>query len=244
MQTLKVSGEERAAWLSRCPLFADLPAQDRDALAEALTARAFEAGEALFREGDEALGFYVLWEGQAKVSRFGPDGREQVVHLIRPGEPCGEVPAFEGGAFPATATALGSVKALYLPRSRFLELGMRRPQLFLGMLAILSRRLRGLVQLVDDLALRDVSARLARYLLDLADDDAESAAVRLPTTKSVLAGRLGTISETLSRTFARLQAQGLIRVEGRTLHLLDPQALRAISEGRGEGERRTAKIER
>ena len=244
METLKTTRQERAAWLSRCPLFATLPEADRLALAEVLVAKGYAAGEALFHEGEEAQGFHLLWEGQVKVSRFGPDGREQVVHLIRPGEPCGEVPAFEGGAYPATATALGPAKTFYLLRSRFLDLGMRRPQLLLGMLAILSRRLRGLVQLVDDLALRDVSARLARYLLGLADSAARPSAVRLPTTKSVLAGRLGTISETLSRTLARLQAQGLIRVEGRTLHLLDPQALRAISEGRGEGERRTAKIER
>jgi CRP-like cAMP-binding protein len=243
METLKTTPQERAAWLAHCPLFAELPAQDREALAGALVAKGYEAGEALFQQGDEAQGFHLLWRGQVKVSRFGPDGREQVVHLIRPGEPCGEVPAFEGGAYPATATALGPAATFYLLRSRFLDLGMRRPQLFLGMLAILSRRLRGLVQLVDDLALRDVSARLARHLLDLSDRGGGGGAVRLATTKAILAGRLGTISETLSRTFARLQSQGLIRVEGRTIHLLDPQALREIAEGRGEGERRKTKGE-
>lgn len=232
MRTLKATAEEKLAWLERSPLFEGLPSEDVKALAAVVSARAFEAGQSLFHEGEEAAGFHVVVEGQVKVSRYGADGREQVLHVLRSGEPCGEVPAFAGGRFPASAEALSAARTLYLSRERFLELGRRRPELLLGMLAVLSRRLRGLVELVDDLALKDVGARLARYLLDLSREQGGTAEVRLPTTKALLAGRLGTIPETLSRTLARMQGSGWIRVKGRSVSLLNIDAIRALAEGR------------
>jgi CRP/FNR family transcriptional regulator len=232
MRTLRASAKERLVWLAKSPLFKELPEKDTRALACAVLARAYEAGEALFREGEEAAGFHVVVEGQVKVSRYGPEGREQVLHVLRAGEPCGEVPAFSGGRYPATAEALTAARTIYLSRERFLELGRKRPELLLGMLAVLSRRLRGLVELVDDLALKDVGARLARHLLDLSEENGGAPEVRLPTTKALLAGRLGTIPETLSRTLARMQGAGWIRVSGRVVALLDPQSLSDLAEGR------------
>lgn len=232
MRALKVTAEEKLAWLGKSPLFAGLAEGDLRALSGVLVTRAFDSGEALFREGDEAAGFHLVTEGQVKVSRYGGDGREQVLHVLWAGEPCGEVPAFAGGRFPATAEALSAVKTMYLSRERFLDLGRRRPELLLGMLAVLSRRLRGLVELVDDLALKDVGARLARYLLDLSEEQAGAGEVKLPTTKALLAGRLGTIPETLSRTLARMQGSGWIDVRGRMVALVNTDALRNLAEGR------------
>jgi CRP/FNR family transcriptional regulator len=220
------------AWLLRSPLFEELPEKGAKALAEAASPRSLEAGASLFHEGEEAHGFYLIVEGQVKVSRYGGDGREQVLHVLGPGEPCGEVPAFTGGRYPASAEALRETTALYLPRDRFLNLGRQRPEILLGMLAVLSRRLRGLVELVDDLALKDVSSRLARYLLGLSEEKRGSRVVRLPTTKAVLASRLGTVSETLSRTLARMGDEGLIRVSGRCVTLINRTALQALAEGR------------
>lgn len=100
----------------------------------------------------------------------------------------------------------------------------------LTILATLSRRLRRFVGLIDDLSLKDVSARLAKYLLELAEREGRDV-VTLSTTKSVLASRLGTIAETLSRTFRKLQSREMIDVHDRTIRIVNREALRDIAEG-------------
>ena len=99
------------------------------------------------------------------------------------------------------------------------------------MLAVLSGRLRHLVQLVEDLSLKEVSARLAKYLLDLSLRGDGGAVVVLETTKTVLASRLGTVAETLSRTLTRMQRRGIIRVQGRTIAITDADGLQALAAG-------------
>ncbi|MEW5763975.1 MAG: Crp/Fnr family transcriptional regulator [Acidobacteriota bacterium] len=227
MKPLTLDAPSRAAALGASPLLQGLAPQDLECLARIASARRYEAGEVLFLAGDEAAGFFLVLTGQVKVSRFGADGREQVIHLLGPGQPCGEVPVFEGGAYPATASALGRVDSLFLARAAFLELAGRRPQILLGMLAILSRRLRALVDLVDDLSLKEVAARLARHLLAL-QREAGGDRVELETAKGTLASRLGMSPETLSRTLAKLQRQRLISVEGRTVRILDRPGLEGL----------------
>ena len=215
--------------LRSCALFADLEDAERGALVDIARARHFARQEALFRHGDPAEGFHVVVEGQVKVCRYGPDGREQILHVLGPGEPCGEVPAFQGRTFPANAVALETVETLFFLRRDFVALGSRQPSLLLNMMGVLSARLRHFVELVDDLSLKEVTARLARYLLENAK---EGDVVALPTTKAVLASRLGTIAETLSRTLARLQRDQLIEVEGKRVALLDRPGLADVAEGR------------
>jgi CRP/FNR family transcriptional regulator len=223
--------EARAQLLRSCGLFADLDSGDRLDLARLAVPRRFARQEALFHQGDESEGFHVVASGQVKVSRYGPDGREQILHILAEGDPCGEVPVFQGESYPATAVALEPSQTLYFRRRDFLDLGSRRPGLLLSMMGVLAARLRHFVELVDDLALKEVSARLARHLLESADAQ-DSDTVTLQTTKAVLASRLGTIAETLSRTLARLQRDGLIQVEGKRVTLLDRSGLEGLAEGR------------
>jgi CRP/FNR family transcriptional regulator len=112
----------------------------------------------------------------------------------------------------------------------FLALLKGSPQLAVNMIVALSQLLRGFASLVDALALREVSARLAKYLLD-ASLRAQSDTAVLDVRKSVLASRLGTVSETLSRTLRRMREAGVIAVEGQRIHILDRLALQRIAAG-------------
>lgn len=232
MKTLPCEEDERSRMLSVSPIFGPLAPEECGHLARFAMARAYAQGEVLFREGDVADDLIIVVAGRVKLSRFGADGREQVIHVVGAGQPCGEVPVFEGGAFPATAEAIEDVVVVVLPRNAFLEIARANPQVLLSMLAILSRRLRGLVDLVDDLSLKEVSSRLARHLLRLSADAGGSGEIQLDCTKAALASRLGTIAETLSRTFARLQREGLVEVRGRRVVILDAAALKGLSSGR------------
>ena len=94
------------------------------------------------------------------------------------------------------------------------------------MLAVLSRRLRQFATQIENLSLKEGPARLAGYLLYTAEEQGSSDSVSLPVSKGQLASLLGTIPETLSRIFARMSEDGLIRVEGRSITIIDREGLR------------------
>ena len=192
--------------------------------------REYDTGECLFHQEQPANGFHVIVEGRVNVHRVGIDGREQVLHLMGRGDLCGEVPVFEGDCYPAAAKAVGTVRTLYVPRDGFLALSRKQPEILLEILAELSRRLRRFVGLIDDLSLKEVSARLAKYLLDLSVH-AQSGEVQLDSTKAMLAARLGTIAETLSRTLKKMQTRKIIDVRGKRVTILDRDALVDLAAG-------------
>jgi CRP-like cAMP-binding protein len=126
--------------------------------------------------------------------------------------------------------ALKKTRTFYLSRGGLLEVARDHPEVLLSMLATLSLRLRRFVGLIDDLSLKDVSARLAKFILEQASEQ-ERATVSLNTTKAALASRLGTIAETISRTFRKLQEAGVIDVKGRSITILNEKTLRDIADG-------------
>ena len=137
---------------------------------------------------------------------------------------------FEGGTYPAAAEAVRESRVLYLPRDAILRVTRAEPDILLAMLAVLSRRLRRFVGLIDDLSLKDVGTRLAQYLVAQANDTG-SDRITLSITKGMLAAHLGTIAETVSRTLRKMQEQGLIVVEGRQITIREREALEDIAEG-------------
>ncbi len=231
MKTLRTNLRGRADLLRRCSLFDRLSARDVEEVARVSMLRRYETEEYLFNQDETAHGFYVVAGGRLKVHRTGVDGREQILHMFGAGEICGEVPVFEGEAYPASAVAVDTLETLYVPRKDFLALGKRRPEILLEMLAVLSLRLRRFVHLIDDLSLKEVSARVAKYLLDL-HARAETETVQLDSTKATLASRLGTIAETLSRTLRKMQQRKVIDVAGRQITIVDREELIELAAGK------------
>jgi CRP/FNR family transcriptional regulator len=228
MEKLRVDLTTRAELLAACPLFADLAPADREHLAGRASLRRFSAGEILLRQGAPALGFYVVASGKVAVTRQVPDGRGRLLHLFGPGEVVGEVPTFAGGAYPAQVTATGEAEALFLLRDDLLAVGREQPEVLLAMLAALSQRLRRFVALVEDLSLKDVSARLAVRLLNLAEAQVGDTVV-LPVAKGVFAAELGAAPETLSRLLRKLRDAGVIAVAGRRITLRDRARLAELA---------------
>jgi len=214
--------------LAGIPLFAGLSQEQYAALARIAVRRACRKGEEIFNEGDEGTGFYVVLAGRVKISKVSLEGKEQILHMVGPGEPFGEVPVFTGQGFPADASAAAQSALLFFPRVAFVGLIRKDPTLALNMLAQLSRRLRQFAGLVEDLSLKEVPARLAKYLLYLVDRDGQGA-VELDISKGQLAALLGTIPETLSRILTKLDRQGLIRSRGKQIRIVDREGLERIA---------------
>jgi CRP-like cAMP-binding protein len=217
--------------LMEIPLFEGLPKDQLGDLASIALAKPYGRGATIFTEGESGTGFYVLLEGRVKIFKLSPDGKEQILHIFGPGEPFGEVPVFEGRAFPANAEALDSSRALYFPRTAFVSLIERNPSLAMSMLGVLSRRLRTFTVLVDNLSLKEVPGRLAAHLLYLSRDVQNTDDVELDISKGQLAAMLGTIPETLSRILARLTKHGYIESDGRRIRILDRSGLKELAEG-------------
>jgi CRP/FNR family transcriptional regulator, dissimilatory nitrate respiration regulator len=217
-------------------LFSGVPEADLEALARLAVSKDFARQATIFWEGREAQGFYLLSRGYVKLVKSSPDGKEYIIRLVGPGETFAEAAVFSDATYPATAMALEDCQTLFFPKAPFLRHLAASPTLARNMLATLSRLMLHLTRQLEDLSLKEVSARLARYLLERCQESHgridKGLAFELPTTKTHLAAYLGTIGETLSRTLSRLKGQGVIEVEKGRITITDPAVLKKIASGK------------
>lgn len=206
-------------------LFEGLPEQQIIDITNIAVLKTYQRGESIFFEGDEGNGFYMVGEGRVKIFKVSPSGKEHILHIFGQGEPFGEVPVFHGRPFPANAEAIVKSKTIFLPRNQFVLLVEANPSIALNMLAVLSQRLRRFASQIENLSLKEVPERLAGYLVYLSHEHGDSDEVELDISKGQLASLLGTIPETLSRIFAKMSEEGLIKVNGRKISLLNRQGL-------------------
>ena len=227
----RVKTEELTGALRRIPLFATLPAPLLEEIARLCGVRRVRKGELLFSEGDAAGYLPVLLAGQVKLLRIGPEGREQVLHLVRAPASFAEAAVFGPGVFPAATVVVEAGQLATVPRPALLDLLRRRPEMALALLASMSFWLRRLVDLVDGLALHTVEERVAAYLWSAFARSgatlASGAQIRLEEPKRLIAALCGTAPEVLSRTFRRLASDGVVQVSGPMATILDPAALAA-----------------
>lgn len=206
-------------------LFQGLPQEQLAEIEKIAVEKKFGRGETVFFEGDAGNGFYIVKSGKVKIFKVSLHGKEQILGIFNEGEPFGEVPVFHGQPFPANAESLVKTSLLFFPRKEFVAILTQSPSIALNMLATLSMRLRQFAGQIEALSLKEVPARLASYLLYLASEQGGKNTVELQISKGQLASLLGTIPETLSRIFAKMSEEGLIDVQGKTIHLLDMDAL-------------------
>lgn len=217
-------------FLANTQLWRGLPDEQLDAIATIAIAKSYHKGEVIFVEGEEGSGFFVVKSGRVKVFKLSAEGKEQILEFFGAGEHFAEVPAFDGECFPASATAIEKTELLFFERTTFLALLAQQPKIAINMLAVFARHLRRFARLIEDLSLKEVPGRLAAYLLYLSERSEHPNHVELDITKTQLASLLGTISETLSRVFAKLSQEGLISIQGSRIRLLNPEGLKILSE--------------
>lgn len=218
--------------LRQTRLFSDLSSEDLESVAQITVPKPLEREEYLFYEGDPPRGFYVVQKGAINVHRMNAQGKEQVIHVFRSGETMAEATLATEEGYPANARAIENSQVLLIGRNGFLSLIRNNPELAIKMLASMSLHLRTLVEQLEDLSLKDVETRLVNWLLRQCPDphSANPHSFVLTTTKRVLAAELGTVSETFSRTLAKLRDQGLLEVQGKTLVIHSPKKLRSLLE--------------
>jgi CRP/FNR family transcriptional regulator len=221
--------KDKLTALAGVKLFEGLPGPQLASLAEIAVLKRVKAGETLFEAGQPGTHFYAVVTGKVRVYRAAPSGKEQILHVFGAGEAFAEVPVFEGKTYPASAQALEDSLLVSITRKGFAEVLRKDPELALGVMALLSARLRAFVTQIAQLSLKEVPERLAGYLLLLrASQSSDDLTLDLP--KGQIAAYLGTIPETLSRALKKLAEQGLIETTGNRVRLLDAEALAELAE--------------
>lgn len=215
-------------------LFSGLNDADLTELAEITIRRTFKKAESLFSEGEEATGFYLLVSGSIKLCRMSADGREKVLHFVKPRETFAEAAFFGDGKYPAEARAMEAGEVLYIPRQGFMELMTRNSNFALNLVVSLSLMLRQFARQIEELSFADVTSRLASFLVRRAAEKSTSydgiVYIDLGIKKGELASRLGTAGETISRTLKKLKEEGIIEVQGNRVVVNEMEKLKKLSE--------------
>ena len=221
--------------LKQCPLFAGLKEEDLKRIRGIALLKRVGKKEVLFSDGEEAKGFYVILSGKVKLYKISPEGKEQILHMVSAPDAFAEAALFLEGSYPAFAEALADSQLLFFPKRDFIHLIERNPRLSINMIVSLSYFLRKFTSLIEELSLKEVSSRVAKYLMDLslksAKDGKNPKEVDLDLSKTQLASKLGTISETLSRTLSKMKAKGVINVKKNKILILNRKLLEEMASG-------------
>jgi CRP/FNR family transcriptional regulator len=216
-------------------IFSELTAGDLEEICRFSRFKTYNKGDMIFFDTEPYLGFCIVIEGMVKIYKISKDGREHIIHLVDKYNTCAEVPLFENSGavldkdfrYPANAMAMEDhTEVMLVPAHRFIELINSSPPLAMKMIAGFAKRLRHLNHHIESITLKDVSKRVAEFILNEYSSKQKSLrrekslppdSIRLKISKYDLASYLGTILETLSRTFKKLQDEEIIEVHGRII---------------------------
>lgn len=215
--------------LSKVAIFSGLTEAELSFLAQRTVPRRFSAGETVFGEAEACSGLYVVESGHVRIFKSSAGGREQVLSIEGPGSSVAELPVFDGGNYPASVSAIDNATLLFVSKQDFQALCLAHPQVALKVLRVVGARLRRLVGIIEELSFTTVRHRLAAFLVRLAKTSGkrstEGVEITLPTTNQELASQIGTVRELVSRNLSRFQAEGMLKVDGRNVVIIDLKAL-------------------
>jgi CRP-like cAMP-binding protein len=222
---------QTADFLATIPLFSGLPEEELERFAELTRERSYPKGSVILFQDDPGDSLFVLRAGRVKVVLIGEDGREVILGVLEPGAHFGELALIDDQPRSAHVIAMEDAQLLVLRREDFRRRVEANPTVAWALLTELSRRLRRADVKIGGLVLLDVPGRIARLLLDLADETG-SEQIEKPLTHQTIAQMIGASRETVSRAMKEFQDAGLIRVERRRISIGDRDALEKRSQVR------------
>jgi CRP/FNR family transcriptional regulator len=218
----------RRETFDKTSLFTTLTPEERQQIAALAVEKTYAAGETLFFEGTSCEGLHVIGSGSVKILKTSPSGREIMLGVESAPSSVAEVPLFDNGDYPATVTALKDCVIFLVRKEDFRRFCRQHPEVPIKVLALVGRRLRQLVGVIEAVTFGSVRQRLAQALLQ-AERESDGS-VQIPLTHEELALRLGTVREVVSRNLARFQAEGIVRIVKRQIEIADRGALQAEAE--------------
>ena len=231
-----LSPEEKLRLLSMVDILEPLSREEIKELSRRIPDTHFQRGQILYapKERNEAL--FMLKKGRVRIYRVGPDGREFTLTVVGAGTVFGEMPLTAQRLENAYAEAMEPAVVCKMRRQDLERLVMDKPQVGLKVMSVLSERLSLAEDRMEDIALKEVPARLASFILQLVETEGVMTAEgpKIPTryTHRQLATVIGSKRETVTKAFTLLQQVGAIELRRRRIHVRDIKALeRVANEG-------------
>jgi len=220
--------------LEETPILSPLSPSDWERVKDLFVEKHFGKDDYIFFEGDPSSWLGVILEGRVKMIKHSGAGKDVVLDVISPGEMLGEVAAFNGKPYPATAQAMEPTVVASIYRDDFLRLLKQYPALALGLIEELGRRLREAQETITSMAVERVERRIARILLKLAATTGSSneggIVIEMPLTRQDIAEMAGTTVETTIRTMSKFRKKGLVQTKRGRVTILEPHQLVRLAE--------------
>lgn len=217
-------------FLSRVHLFAGLPRAELAGLAAIMRPRSFKKDEIIFHKGDPGQVMYFIKEGEVRIYMNTDDEQQVSVAILTSGDFFGELALLDDKPRSSSAVAMERTETLTMHRDDFTAQVRQYPQIAIAILAVLSGRLRQADELIENLTFLDVYGRVAKKLLDLANDygnDTERGReIRLSLTQRDLASLVGATRESVNRVLSLYRERGLIIVDRSRITVVKPNELR------------------
>jgi CRP-like cAMP-binding protein len=214
--------------LRHIPLFTQLTEEEVTRITQVARERTYPKNSVILFEDDPGDALYVVLAGEVKVVLIGEDGREVILSILRSGDFFGEMSLIDDQPRSAHVIATEDSNLLVLRREEFRLCLEQAPRIALGLLQALSRRLRRADDKIGGLVLLDVNGRVARILVELADEhDGEHIPRKI--THHMLAQMIGSSRETVSRTIRDLGERGLIEVSRKNIAIRDRPGLEELA---------------
>ncbi len=218
-------------YLAGTPIFSSLSREELGEVAPLVMVRNLPADTVIFHEGDPAAAFYMVKSGKVRIYKLSREGREQVLTILGEGQIFGDVPAFDGGPYPATAATIEESELLLVRSEDFQALLGRHPEIAIKIIKVLGQRLRQAMELVRDLSFKQVPHRLAGLLLKLARENGRETGagieIDLGMSRQEVAEVVGTSRETVTRELKKMEKAGLLSIDRRKVLVADRERLEA-----------------
>ena len=220
--------------LQRSPLFRGLAPAALERIASLATQRNYGEGEIVCSQGDPGDALYAVVSGRVRISSGAADGREIFLNIMEPGDSFGEIALLDGGTRTASAVAMVPSELVSLRRDHLFALLEREPQVALELLRLCGERLRWTSGLLEDAALLDAPARLAKRLLSLGQLHGERSGngFRLRISQEDLASFLGVSRQAVNQQLQAWKAKGWVDLARGSVTVRDEQALENAARGK------------
>lgn len=213
--------------LSQLKIFNGVSPASLTKLIEVANKKHYERNQLLLIEKDEYNPALIILDGKVRVYHTSLEGREQTISIIQKGVV--NIPATftKDHSTPANVIALENTHALIISQDLFEQVASETPELALAFLRDLSEKLRVFVSLTYDLSLRSVRSRLAKFLLNKAQ---ETGSDTIKVAQKDIASQIGTVRVVISRTLKAFSREAIIKQERHHISILDKDALKAETD--------------
>lgn len=218
--------------LQLVPFFNQLSPEEAENLAKRLVVRRFATGQVIFHHGDPGGLLYIISKGRVKITHSTPDGQEALLAIVSTGDFFGELALLDDSPRSATAEAIESTETLTLHREDFMRFITDNPDFSLHVLQTLAKNIRRLNNQLSDIFFLDLPARLARQLLQLADEHGvkteEGTQIQISLTQTDLAEMTGATRVSINKALGRFRRAKWVKVNGRKFTILNAEELRNL----------------